>query len=63
MSGRMSIPDDRVSNEIYDAVQSAICAGMTPERFLDHVTECWKLVLSDDAKAAEKVFQPKRIFF
>jgi hypothetical protein len=42
-------------NTIWDAVEEAISAAMTPEQFKREAAEAWRHVLSEDAKRAAKI--------
>lgn len=50
-------PIDRVADEIWDAVRSAVTAGWTPERFLAEVRGSWAQALDDDKAAAMKAMR------
>jgi hypothetical protein len=52
MTGFRVNPIDRVTDEVWDAVASAICANWTPERFLNEVKQAWAHEL-DEHKAIQ----------
>ena len=45
-----------VEDSIWDAVESAIDGGWTPEQFRNEVASAWKDRLKQDGEYAEKVF-------
>ncbi len=45
----------RVDNLIWEAVQEAILAGMTPEQFKREVADAWKYELSEESKRVQKI--------
>ena len=45
----------RAEDAIWDAVQEAIDAGMTPERFKREVMQAWMHELSEETKRVEKL--------
>ena len=45
----------RVENAVWDAVQTAVDAGWSPEQFKREVADAWQEKLRDDARHASKV--------
>lgn len=45
----------RVGNAVWDAVQTAVDAGWSPEQFKREVADAWQEKLRDDARHANKV--------
>lgn len=49
-------PINRVTDLIWDAVQEALCANMTPEQFRREASQAWQHYLREEQKAAESEF-------
>ena len=48
-------PASRVNDLIWEAVQEAILARMTPKQFKREVADSWKYELKEESKRAQKV--------
>lgn len=45
----------KAEDAVWDAVEAAINAGWSPQRFKDEASEAWRVSLHDEAKHAVKV--------
>lgn len=46
---------NRALDQIWDAVQTAIACGLSPQQFKDEAAQAWEYELKDQAKDAVKV--------
>jgi len=50
--------EDFIAEKVWNAVESAVLAGWSPERLKKEVAECWGAAMRDEAKRGEKVLNP-----
>ena len=50
----------RVEDAVWEAVEEAIAAGWTPERFRNEAADAWRERLQEEAKDAAKILSTSR---